>query len=88
MVAGSGPVPSFKARGHPMRSLFLSACVIVLIATSAKAEIICTDHGGCRETGKKIILGNGGGVTSQQELTSYRDGKPKRVKVRPVYTNE
>ena len=71
-----------------MRSLFLSILVIALSPISAKAEIICTDHGGCRETGKRIILGNGGGVTSQQELTSYRDAKPKRVKVRPVYTNE
>ena len=66
---------------------FLAFVAIALLMTSASlhAEIICTQHGGCRETGMRIISGDSGGVTNQQNITSYRDSKPKRVRIIRTY---
>jgi hypothetical protein len=71
--------------GLPSKSPALTA--LLLMSTATQAEIMCTQHRGCWETGGRIISGNGGGVTSHQYLTSYRNGKPQRVRVRPVYSN-
>jgi hypothetical protein len=59
--------------------------MIVLACTAAQAEIICTPHGGCFETGMKIISGNSGGVNNQQSITSYREAKPKKVRIIRTY---
>ena len=68
---------------------FVLTGAVLLISTAANAEIICTDHGGCRETGRRIILGNGGGVTSSQTLVSHRGNKPQKVRInRTIYSNE
>jgi hypothetical protein len=62
---------------------------LIVLTTAAQAEIMCTQHGGCRETGRRIISGDSGGVTSQQYITSHRDGKAKRVRIiRTYYDNE
>ena len=63
----------------------LTAGALALAMTTAQAEIICTVHGGCYETGRKIILGDGGGVTSNVgTLNSYRDNKKVKVRVRSI----
>lgn len=74
-----------------MKHLLMFSMVlgILAIATAAQAEIMCTQHGGCRETGKRIISGDGGGVNNAQHITSHRDAKPKRVRIiRTYYDNE
>jgi hypothetical protein len=68
---------------------FILVAVALLISSAANAEIICTDHGGCRETGRRIILGNGGGVNNSQTLVSHRGNKPQKVRInRTIYSNE
>lgn len=53
------------------------------------AALLVTQHGGCRETGMRLISGDSGGVTSQQHITSHREQKPKKVRViRTIYENE
>jgi hypothetical protein len=72
-----------------MKFILFAVAVVSLASTAAQAEIICTQHGGCRETGMRIIAGDGGGVNNQQYITSHRDGKPKRVRIiRTHYDNE
>ena len=36
--------------------LFAAAAAVALTSSAAQAEIICTERGGCWETGKKIRL--------------------------------
>jgi hypothetical protein len=68
---------------------FILVAAALLISTAANAEIICTDHGACRETGRRIILGNGGGVNNSQTLVSHRGNKPQKVRInRTIYSNE
>ena len=38
-----------------MRSSVIAAGLLVLVGTAAQAEIICTQHRGCRETGGKDL---------------------------------
>jgi hypothetical protein len=65
-----------------MKSILFTAAIISLAsATAAQAEIICTQHGGCRETGKRIISGDGGGVNSQQSLTSHRTPSQRKCEL-------
>jgi hypothetical protein len=69
-----------------MKSIAFAAIALLTSAVSAHAEIMCTQHGGCQETGRRIISGDSGGVTSQP---SHRDGKPRRVRIiRTYYDNE
>jgi hypothetical protein len=68
-----------------MKTLYMAAAALGILAvtTAAQAEIICTQHGGCYETGGRIIYGDGGGVTSGvQQLNSYRNGKKEPVRIR------
>jgi len=51
--------------------LLLTAAVAVLISTAAQAEIMCTDQGGCWETGMQIRLVHNRTETS----VPSRDGK-------------
>jgi hypothetical protein len=67
-----------------MRSSVIAAGLLVLVGTTAQAEIICTQHRGCRETGGKIYR-NGGTVTLGSTVMTYRDGVPKAIKVRRIY---
>jgi hypothetical protein len=54
-----------------MRSIAIAG-LLVLAGTAAQAEIVCTTHRGCFETGGRIILGNGGGgVRSVQSPHGY-----------------
>jgi hypothetical protein len=72
-----------------MKTILLAAVALAALISPGVAEIICTQHGGCRETGKRIISGDSGGVTSQQQITSHREAKPKKVRViRTIYENE
>jgi hypothetical protein len=76
-------------RELPMKTILLAAVALAALISPGVAEIICTQHGGCRETGKRIISGDSGGVTSQQQITSHREAKPKKVRViRTIYENE
>jgi hypothetical protein len=67
-----------------MKSILFAAATL-LAATAAQAEIICTQHRGCFETGGRLIYGNGGGVNRQASTISYRDVKPKKVIFRRHY---
>jgi hypothetical protein len=72
-----------------MKYVLIAFAAALVFATAAQAEIICTQHGGCRETGKRIILGDGGGVNNTQHLNSYRNGKKEKVRIiRTIYDNE
>ena len=67
-----------------MRSIAI-ASLLVLAGTAAKAEIVCTTHRGCFETGGRIILGNGGGVNRQESNITHREAKPKKIIFRRHY---
>jgi hypothetical protein len=68
---------------------YLLVAAGLLVSTTVNAEIVCTERGGCRETGKRIILGNGGGVNNSQTLVSHRGNKPQKVRIiRTIYANE
>ena len=71
-----------------MNRFLIAAISLVALTAAAQAEIMCTQHGGCRETGRRIISGDSGGVTSQH-ITSHRNGKPQRVRIiRTYYDNQ
>ena len=54
-----------------MRSVLIATAIIMIAATTAHAEIMCTETGGCWETGAHIRL-----VHSRQETSvPSRDGK-------------
>ena len=70
-----------------MRSIAIAGlfAIVALIGTAAQAEIMCTQHGGCFETGMRIVYGDGGGVQNEQHLNSYRNGKKQRVRIIRTY---
>jgi hypothetical protein len=87
------PVTLHPAKGEKerttMKSIVIAGLFAVLTDTVVQAEIICTQHVGCRDTGMRIISGDSGRVTSQQHITSYRNGKKQRVRItRTIYDNE
>ena len=55
-----------------MRSIAI-ASLFVLVGTIAQAEIICTNHRGCFETGGRIFR-NGGRMTPGMTIINHRDG--------------
>jgi hypothetical protein len=57
----------------------VTAISLVLISTATQAEIICTEHGGCRETGVKLILVAPSHVNGQP-MVSHRNGTPQTVR--------
>lgn len=60
-----------------MKTLILAAAV-ALVATSARAEVVCTPRG-CWETGHKIILVSPGDVRGSP-LVSHRNGKAQKLR--------
>ena len=70
-----------------MRSIAIASlfAIVALTGTAAQAEIMCTQHGGCFETGMRIVYGDGGGVQNEQHLNSYRNGKKQRVRIIRTY---
>ena len=60
---------------------FILVAAALLISTAANAEIMCTERGGCWETGKRIRLLNGPRGTDQ--TLSDRNGTG-RVDVRGI----
>jgi hypothetical protein len=61
-----------EKEGKEMKSIAI-ASLFVLVGTTAQAEIMCTERGGCWETGKQIrLLPNLRGVGT---TISSRDGK-------------
>jgi hypothetical protein len=66
-----------------MKMVVITTLALVANMATAQAEIICTQHGGCYETGMRLIYGDGGGVnTNVQTLNSYRDGKKTPVRIK------
>ena len=65
-------------RRTAMKSIAI-ASLFVLVGTAAQAEIICTQHGGCRETGVKLIAVSPSHVNGQP-MTSYRSGSPQQIR--------
>ena len=73
--------PTTKKVNQSMRTmikLLATAATLAALATVAQADIAC-DARGCRETGRRLISGDGGGVTYHQCVTSYRNGTPQKV---------
>ena len=69
-----------------MRSIAI-ASLFVLAGTIAQAEIICTNHRGCFETGGRIFR-NGGRMTPGMTIINHRDGhrdSGKPVRIRRVW---
>src|SRR5262245_53544852 len=61
----------------------IAASLLALIGTTAQAEIMCTQHRGCWETGLRIF--RDGGVNRQTVIINRRDGqkdsgKPIRIR--------
>ena len=59
-------------------SKFLLAFGLIVLTSTAQADIICTLTG-CWETGKKIILVSPGHVNGAP-LISHRNGKPEKIR--------
>jgi hypothetical protein len=76
-----------------MTKFYIAAAALILAATTAQAEIICTQHRGCWETGKRILLSSGNnnirpGMTVINHRSGQKDsGKPVRIQ-RVIYDNE
>ena len=71
-----------------MRSSVVAAGLLVLVGTTAQAEIMCTNHRGCYETGRKLYS-TGGVIVQGSTIMSHRDGAPKAIKIRRVhYSNQ
>jgi len=71
-----------------VRSILCAAFALIVIATQANAEIMCTQHRGCWETGLRIF--NDGGVNKQTVIINRRDGQKdsgKPIRLR-CYGNE
>ena len=81
-AAALNPVTSSRSNSNAINAI---ASLLVLAGTAAQAEIVCTTHRGCFETGGRIILGNGGGVNRQESTISHREAKPKKIIFRRHY---
>src|SRR5262249_17811901 len=68
------PLVTSQLLGEQIAMKFiLAAATALLISTAANAEIMCSEHAGCWETGKQIRL-----VHSRQETSvPSRDGKAR-----------
>jgi hypothetical protein len=67
-----------------MKSILFAAGVL-LVGTAAQAEIMCTTHRGCFETGGRIFRSGGVGI---QPIVNHRDGdknRGKQVRIRRQY---
>jgi hypothetical protein len=67
-----------------MRSIAI-ASLFVLVGTTAQAEIMCTNHRGCFETGRRIFRTGGAYSTPGMTITNHRaggkdSGKPIRIR--------
>ena len=65
-------------------SLIVAVGVLAAAPYAARAEIICTNYGGCWETGKRIFR-NGGSIKPGQTIINHRSwekdsGKPIRIR--------
>ena len=56
------------------RAVLKSKKFVVLAGTTAQAEIVCTNHRGCFETGGRIFR-TGGRVIVGQTIINHRDGQ-------------
>jgi hypothetical protein len=68
--------------------MFATAVAVLVSAPYAtQAEIICTNYGGCWETGKRIFR-NGGRISPGMTITNRRDGHKdsgKPIRIQRVY---
>ena len=65
-----------------MKTLYMAAAAlgIVAVTTAAQADIVCTQHRGCYETGGPVYT-----VHSERQSTdSVRSGKKQRIRLREV----
>ena len=74
-----------------MKKFSIAAAALILAATTAQAEIMCTSHRGCYDTGKRLFR-NGGRMTPGMTIINHRDGQKdsgEPVRIRRVhYGNE
>ena len=67
-----------------MRSSVIAAGLLVLVGTTAQAEMMCTQHRGCWETGKRVFRTGGrmdqGMVITNQRSGEKDSGKPIRIR--------
>ncbi len=69
------------------RSIIIVASLFVLVGTVAQAEIICTNHRGCFETGGRIFRTGGRGIVGPT-IINHRDGQKdsgKPIRIRRVW---
>jgi hypothetical protein len=59
-----------------MKSILIALGMIAASATLAQAEVICSQHGGCWNTGGKIFLVDPSYVRGQSYV-SHRNAKPE-----------
>ena len=74
-----------------MRILLMFAAAVAVLAAAphyaANAEIICTTHLGCYETGRRIFR-NGGRMTQGMTTINHRAGEKdsgKKIRILRVY---
>ena len=68
-----------------MKSIAI-ATLFVLIGTAAQAEIMCTQHRGCWETGKRIFY-TSGAMYRGMVITNQRSGEKdsgKQIRIRCI----
>jgi hypothetical protein len=72
-MPSNAALPQHKHEENMTKLLFVSAIALAAIGGAAQAEIMCSQHGGCWETGGRIL--RDGGVNRQQSVINRREGK-------------
>jgi hypothetical protein len=70
-----------------VKSIVIAGLFAVLIGTAAQAEIMCTNHRGCFETGGRIFR-SGGRMIPGMTITNHHDGQKdsgKLIRIKRVY---
>jgi hypothetical protein len=67
-----------------MRLLLAAAATLLAFMPAASADIVCTSHGGCWQTGKQIVRHGGVYRGLQHTYVSRKDGKTYKRVLRPV----
>jgi hypothetical protein len=70
-----------------MRSVAIASLLVLAGTLAAQAEIMCTNHRGCFETGRRIFR-TGGRMTTGMTIINHRAGEKdsgKSIRIRRVW---
>jgi hypothetical protein len=66
-------------------TLLIALAIMLAWLATAQADVVCTQHGGCRETGKRIILVDPSFTSGQYITRTDRNGKKVRIRVDHIH---